>query len=100
MKSRNKAVGLGSILTIIIGIGSSAATASGGLTPSAAEHAARSLEVSYRTAITSVLAATKHLEFWLPYPVSGANQEIIDTRSGSPTVAMVYSRPRYGIGAF
>ena len=96
MKSRNKAVGLGSILTIIIGIGSSAATASGGLTPSAAEHAARSFEFSYRTAITSVPAATKHLEFWLPYPVSDANQEIIDISVVSPTAAMVYSEPRYG----
>ena len=61
-----------------------------------AELKSRVFQFSYKATINAVPGGTKHLNVWLPYPTTDANQEIFDIQVSSPSKAAVYAEPKYG----
>ncbi len=56
----------------------------------------RFFEFTYKATVKEVPEGTKHLNVWLPYPTTDANQEIYDMRVSSPASSSVYVEPRFG----
>lgn len=72
-----------------------APSASGANAPTA-QLKARVFQFTYKATINEAPPGTKHLNVWLPYPTTDANQEIFDIRVSSPAKAAVYAEPKYG----
>ncbi|HKP86793.1 MAG TPA: transglutaminase domain-containing protein [Blastocatellia bacterium] len=91
MKPRFKALSTLAVVLVTL----ATVSAFGAKTPTAGLKS-RVFEFSYKATLAEVPGGAKHLNVWLPYPTTDANQEIFDIEVVSPAKATVYTEPKYG----